>query len=176
MALPMTHLATEDHASCLKTIRNFDGNSNMLNSFLASVYRASSHCQHYNDQTTSFFSVFAKIVYPARDKLEPYDVEINNLKELTDVLICLFCPTRSYYDLQNKLSQAKQLHSKDIKSYANRLQQFGHSVTEAAKSDKIALKGDVSGHVELVTRQRFIYVSITPTFLHSWNTRIMDYH
>ncbi len=45
-------------------------------------------------------------MYPARDKLVPYDTEINNLKELAEVLIHMFCPTRSYYDLQNELSQA----------------------------------------------------------------------
>ncbi len=60
-------------------------------------------------------------MYHARNKLEPYNIEINNLKELTKVSIHLFRPTCSYYNLQNEHSQAKQLHSEDIKSYSNRL-------------------------------------------------------
>ncbi len=112
MTQPVTHLVAQDLASCLKTIWDSDGNPDVLNSFFASVRRTSSHCLDNDDQTILFISVLGKTVYCARDKLELYDTEINNPKELNEVII---------WNLQNKFSQAKQLHSEDIKSYSNRL-------------------------------------------------------
>ncbi len=45
----ITRLAAQELASCLETIYDFDGYPDILNLFFAS-YRASSHCQHDDDQ------------------------------------------------------------------------------------------------------------------------------